>query len=96
MTLQNWLNSGWIKPEKTSPNEIHTLLEKIDRDISTACIDDITADWRLAIAYSLVPNRLTPLKRVVILSQEVFDEQSKTSVHVRVQSGGGASGDHEG
>ncbi len=52
MTLQSWLNNGWIKQEKTSPNEIRALLGKIDRDISTARIGEITADWRLAIAYN--------------------------------------------
>jgi hypothetical protein len=52
MTLQNWLRSGWIKEEKTSPAEIRALREKIGRDIATARLADVTADWRLAIAYN--------------------------------------------
>jgi hypothetical protein len=52
MTLKLWLDNGWLKQEKSSREEINALLDKIDRDILTACIDDITPDWRLAIAYN--------------------------------------------
>lgn len=52
MTLQNWLNSGWLKQHESSPQEVRNLLAKVDRDIAEAAKEEITADWRLAIAYN--------------------------------------------
>lgn len=52
MTLENWLANRWIKREATSPDEIGTLLAKIDRDISAAQISKNPSDWRLAMAYN--------------------------------------------
>lgn len=52
MTLKDWLNSGWLKQHSTSRNEITDLLAKVDRDITEAGKEEITLDWRLAIAYN--------------------------------------------
>ena len=52
MTLQDWLNSGWLKRHNTSNQEISDLLAKIERDIAESNKEEITLDWRLAIAYN--------------------------------------------
>jgi len=52
MTLRDWLNSGWLKQHKSSPQEVRDLLAKVDRDIAEAAKEEITLDWRLAIAYN--------------------------------------------
>jgi len=52
MTLQDWLNSKWLKRHTTNRQEIRDLLEKVDRDILEAAKEEITSDWRLAIAYN--------------------------------------------
>ena len=52
MTLQDWLSSGWLKQHATSRKEIADLLAKVDRDITEAGKEEITLDWRLAIAYN--------------------------------------------
>ena len=52
MTLQTWLNSGWLKRHESSPQEVKNLLAKVDRDIAEAAKEEITLDWRLAIAYN--------------------------------------------
>ena len=52
MTLQDWLSSGWLKQHATSRKEIADLLTKVDRDITEAGKEEITLDWRLAIAYN--------------------------------------------
>jgi hypothetical protein len=52
MTLQDWLSNGWLKQHTTSPKEIADLLAKVDRDIAEAAKEEITLDWRLAIAYN--------------------------------------------
>lgn len=52
MTLQDWLTSGWLKQHESSPQEVKDLLAKVDRDIAEAAKEEITLDWRLAIAYN--------------------------------------------
>jgi hypothetical protein len=36
MSLQSWLNNGWLRAHKTSPQEIQDLLEIVDRDLKDA------------------------------------------------------------
>lgn len=52
MTLENWLANKWVKKDASSPAEINALLAKVGRDIADAGFKDITADWRLAMAYN--------------------------------------------
>ena len=52
MTLQDWLSNGWLKRHTTSQQEINELLAKVERDIAEASKEEITLDWRLAIAYN--------------------------------------------
>lgn len=52
MTLQNWANNGWLKPHKTSKQEISQLLDIVDRDLKDAKQRKISDDWRLGIAYN--------------------------------------------
>jgi len=51
MSLQSWLNNGWLRAHKTSPQEIKDLLAIVDRDLKDAG-GDISADWRFGIAYN--------------------------------------------
>jgi len=51
MTLQKWLEYGWLRPHKSSKKEISELLRIIDRDLQDAA-GDISADWRFGIAYN--------------------------------------------
>lgn len=52
MTLKQWLNNGWLKPHKTSKDEIKNLLGIVDRDIKDASEGEISADWSFGIAYN--------------------------------------------
>lgn len=52
MTLQDWLDNGWLKQHTTIRQEIRDLLEKVDRDVAEAAKEEISLDWRLAIAYN--------------------------------------------
>lgn len=52
MTLQDWFRDGWLKRHQTSQQEINELLAKVERDIAEASKEEITLDWRLAIAYN--------------------------------------------
>lgn len=51
MSLQQWEKQGWLRPHKTSPNEIAGLLSIAERDLRDAQ-RDISADWQFGIAYN--------------------------------------------
>jgi hypothetical protein len=51
MSLQKWLEYGWLRSHKTSRKEISDLLRITDRDLLDAA-GDISADWRFGIAYN--------------------------------------------
>ncbi|MEZ5357619.1 MAG: hypothetical protein R3F48_02230 [Candidatus Zixiibacteriota bacterium] len=50
MTLQNWLNNGWLREHVANGQEVRDLLQKIDRDIADAAITEVSLDWRLTMA----------------------------------------------
>lgn len=52
MTLEDWLANRWIKRHETSRREIADLLSVVDRDLSEASNETISADWRLNIAFN--------------------------------------------
>ncbi len=52
MSLQNWVAQGLIQKHKTSPEEIRSLLAVADRDLANARITQLSAEWRLMIAYN--------------------------------------------
>ena len=52
MTLKQWLNNGWLRSHRTSPQEISNLLSIVERDIKDASAGGISADWSFGIAYN--------------------------------------------
>ena len=51
MSLRDWAESGWLRPHKTSREEIANLLGIVDRDLADAR-RDISPDWRFGISYN--------------------------------------------
>jgi hypothetical protein len=51
MSLKQWADNGWLRPHKTSHQEIAALLAIVERDLEDA-EGDISADWRFGIAYN--------------------------------------------
>jgi len=45
MSLEQWANSGWLRPHQTRPEEIQDLLAIVKRDLADAT-GNISADWR--------------------------------------------------
>jgi hypothetical protein len=76
MSLQNWANSGWLRPHQTSAQEIKDLLAIVDRDLADAQ-GDISADWRFGIAYNAA------LKLCTILVYASGFRPEKTLQHYR-------------
>ena len=52
MSLQSWLQSGWLIEHKTSKQEIGNLMGIADRDLAASRSAELPADWRFAIAYN--------------------------------------------
>src|SRR5450759_3732432 len=76
MSLQQWANSGWLRPHQTSPKEIQDLLAIVKRDLADAA-GDISADWRFGIAYNAA------LKLCTILLYASGYRPEKTLQHYR-------------
>ena len=51
MNLAQWADNAWLKPHKTSREEIGNLLSIVERDLKDA-ESRISADWRFGIAYN--------------------------------------------
>ncbi len=51
MSLKQWAENGWLRPHKTSAKEVAGLLAIVERDLIDAEAE-ISADWRLGIAYN--------------------------------------------
>jgi hypothetical protein len=52
MTLENWAANGWLRPHKTSRQEIRNLLAIVRRDLTDSRAEGISDDWRFGIAYN--------------------------------------------
>ncbi len=52
MSLQSWLNNGWLSEHKTSFAEIDELFGVVDRDLKDCRVSGLSPDWRLNIAYN--------------------------------------------
>jgi len=52
MSLTDWLAQGLLKRHSSSREEIRELLALADRDLQQCQVEDLTPDWRLAIAYN--------------------------------------------
>jgi hypothetical protein len=52
MSLQDWLNSGWLTKHEPTATEISNLLALAERDLKDCRARDISPDWRFNIAYN--------------------------------------------
>jgi hypothetical protein len=77
MSLKQWASNGWLRPHKTSAEEIGNLLAIVKRDMSDSAEDTISADWRFGIAYNAALKLCT-----ILLSAEGFRPE-KALAHYR-------------
>ena len=52
MTLESWQENGWLRPHRTSEQEVLSILELVERDLVDASRSEISTDWRFNIAYN--------------------------------------------
>lgn len=51
MSLRDWAKAGWLRPHRTTPDQIASQLALVDRDLKDAG-RDLSADWQFNIAYN--------------------------------------------
>ena len=76
MSLNQWVDNGWLRRHKTSQEEIENLVMIIDRDLKDAK-GGISDDWRFGIAYNAALKLCT-----ILLYAEGFKAE-KTLQHYR-------------
>src|SRR5205807_3346915 len=52
MSLEKWLEYGWLKREASSPSEIEGLLSIVKRSLNDAKVTSISADLRFTAAFN--------------------------------------------
>lgn len=53
MSLRDWAKAGWLKPHKTTRQQIAGLFGIVDRDLEDAA-RGVSPDWQFGIAYNAV------------------------------------------
>ncbi len=52
MSLNDWLQNGWLKPHKPTGREVVDLLALADRDLKDSKVSGLGNDWSFNIAYN--------------------------------------------
>ena len=52
MSLQKWVEYGWLRLEPTSPDEIKSLLGIVDRSLADAKVEAVSTDLRFIAAFN--------------------------------------------
>ncbi len=52
MSLADWRKNGWLVEHQTSAQEIADLLAVVERDLADSVAEQVSADWRMNIAYN--------------------------------------------
>lgn len=52
MSLQKWVEYGWLRREETSPSEIRDLLGIVERSLTDAKVTAVSADLRFIAAFN--------------------------------------------
>ena len=80
MSLRDWAESGWLRPQKTSRKEIASLFGIVERDLGDAG-RDISADWRFGIAYNAALRLCT-----ILLSAEGYRPERNLQHYRTIQA----------
>ena len=77
MSLADWAKNGWLRPHKSSKEEITNLLEIVERDLKDASAKGLSDDWKFGIAYNAA------LKLCTILLHNSGYRPEKNLAHYR-------------
>lgn len=76
-SLQDWLNSGWLRKHSPTRKEIADLLGIVERDLKDSQTVGMSADWSFGIAYNAA------LKLCTVLLHASGYRPEKTLQHYR-------------
>jgi len=76
--LRDWERRNWISPHQSSPQEIEELFRIADRDVEDCGARDLSADWKLNIAY----NAALQLAKAALAAQGY--RASREAQHLRI------------
>jgi hypothetical protein len=82
MSLMAWRNAGWIRPHKSTPEEIRDLFGIVDTQLSDAASTSISADSRHYIAY----NAALKLCAILLYAEGYRPEKGKGSHQLAIDS----------
>ena len=77
MSLADWAKNVWLRPHKSSKEEITNLLEIVERDLKDASAKGLSDDWKFGIAYNAA------LKLCAILLHSSGYRPEKNLAHYR-------------
>jgi hypothetical protein len=49
MSLADWSKNGWLRPHKSSKEEITNLIEIVERNLKDASAKGLSDDWKFSI-----------------------------------------------
>ena len=61
MSLEKWVEYGWLRREPTSPSEIKNLLGIVDRSLADSKVEAVSTDLRFIAAFNAVIQRFKTL-----------------------------------
>ncbi|MFH1515726.1 MAG: hypothetical protein ABIG42_09745, partial [bacterium] len=56
MSLQEWVDNGWLRVHETKPTDIHELLKRAEKNLSESYKMTGDPDWQFNIIYAAVIN----------------------------------------
>jgi uncharacterized protein (UPF0332 family) len=77
MSLADWAKNGWLRPHKTSKEEIANLFQIVERDLADVSAKGLSDDWKFSIAYNAA------LKLCTILLHTSGYRPEKSLAHYR-------------
>lgn len=81
MSLEDWLEFGWIKSHRTSKQEIESLFEMVERDLKDAIEGNVSDDWKFGIAYNAALKLCT-----ILLNVSGYRANSASAHHYTINS----------
>ena len=77
MSLANWTKNGWLRPHKSTNEEIDNLFEIVERDLKDVSVKGLSDDWKFGIGYNAA------LKLCTILLHSSGYRAEKNLAHYR-------------
>lgn len=81
MGLNNWASNGWLKPHKTTRQQICDLFAIVARDTADAKTGRLSSDWKFGIAYNAALKLCT-----VLLYAEGFRPENSLAHYRTIQA----------